>query len=374
MSNKLSLFEDSTAGQSDVQPSKLPRDLAILALGEIQGVGRVTAVKLFETTDITALFRASRDQVLWVASKAQIAAPDAFADVFCKKRDEALKCASETLEKYDRFGVKVIFDDDPLYPKALTSMADRPRWLIVRGNVELLNADRLVTLVGTRKPTQTGLKLAERVAKILVNHGFVIVSGLAEGIDAVAHREAVAARGQTIAVLGTGIFNDFPNATAPLRTPIINNGGALVTEFFDKEQYSKQHFVQRNRIQAALSPMTIPVEAAVPSGTLHTITFAKRYRKVVIGVRWEDQADTDLHAFLRDEGFEIVTIPAFDDPLLTSLGRSYDFAGFLQKSHLERNNAIVGRIVSFARRLIISESLSRLDVERIIRCLQEDAS
>jgi len=204
------------------------------------------------------------------------------------------------------------------------------------------------------------------VTKLLVQNGFAVVSGLAEGIDAAVHEQVLESGGQTVAVLGTGLNEDFPAATAPMRGPIIRTGGAIITEYFNKERYARQRFVQRNRIQAALSDVTIPVEADVPSGTLHTIRFAKQYGRLVLGVKLAGIADAALHHVLRDEGFQVVEVPESDDPFMDVISSRYAYAGFRQLSEAERRAAVVARVVRYARNTIKKEGLGTLEVRRIL--------
>lgn len=351
----------------------IPRDLALYALGNIAGVGHSTAVQLYDTVNFDSLFTASRGEVEWIAGTAHVAKPHAFADKFMANREAALEHADIELRGYRAASsLDLILDNDPRYPARLRDLSDRPRWLFVRGNIALLNSRRLITVVGTRQPSNSGSELASRVTSVLVDRGFAPVSGLAEGIDEVVHRTCVDRKGQTIAVLGTGIFNDFPATTAYLRNRILQYGGAIITEFFPKEQYSRQRFVQRNRIQAGLSSVTIPVEAAVPSGTLHTIRFALKYGRQVLGVRWDDAPESDLLRLLRAENAEIVAVPTSDDPFLSAIGRTYDYEGFARESQLARRNTQIERVVKFARQVIASESLTPIEVERMVKAIKQE--
>jgi DNA protecting protein DprA len=366
--------EDAPAAPVRAAGSIVPRvrrETAIIALGEIPGVGHNTAVRLYDAANFDSLFTATRDEVHWLAGSAKVPSPHAFTDSFMKFRDAALEQANDELIRFEASGIELILDTDSRFPKSLLSLFDRPRWLFIRGSVELLSSERLITVVGTRQPTADGVRLAIRLTRILMNQGFAIVSGLAEGIDAVVHRETLDNKGQTVAVLGTGIFNDFPAMTAALRAPIIQNGGSIITEYFPKETYSRQRFVERNRIQAALSPITVPVEANVQSGTAHTIRFAKQYGREVLGVRWEAQLPTPLHEFLLSEGFKVIAIPESDDPLLAALGARYDYRRFAQESLADRRNARIGRAIKFNQQLIRSEKLTRLERERFVKAILE---
>lgn len=374
MTSDFSLFNQNIA--DDTQPERsgqtsIPREVAVLALGEITGVGHSTAVNLYDDKNFASLFTANRDEVHWIAGNARIASPHAFTETFMVHRERALETAAHDLGRYEASGVELVLDSDQRYPQRLLALGDRPRWLFVKGNTDTLNSERLITVVGTRKPTQSGIDLAARVTTTLVKRGFVTVSGLAEGIDGEVHQRTIDHKGQTIAVLGTGIFNDFPATTAHMRGSIVQNGGAIITEYFPKEHYSKQRFVQRNRIQAALSNVTIPVEAAVPSGTFHTIRFAREYGRTVLGVKWQGAKDLPLHQFLREQGEPVVEVSPEDDPFLEALGRSYDYWHFLQDSEQARRKARIDRAVRFARSVIKGERLSDFEIDLMVRRIRE---
>lgn len=118
----------------------------------------------------------------------------------------------------------------------------------------------MIAVVGTRNPSALGIQYARKITALLAKNGFSTVSGVAEGIDAAVHRTALDFRAPCVAVLGTGISIVFPRTTADLRQRVVESVGALVTEYLPYESYQKARFVQRNRIQAALSHAVIPVE------------------------------------------------------------------------------------------------------------------
>jgi DNA processing protein len=371
MESEPSLFSQHAAARFDYDAigdtvPRVRRETAIVALGEIQGVGHTTAVKLFDNPHFDSLFTANRDEVLWIASAAGVDKPHAFADTFVSSRSEALGHANATLRRFEDQNITLVLAPSNAYPASLREIPDHPRWLFVRGNVELLSSPRLITVVGTREPSTYGKIMARRVAQLLVRNGFVLVAGLAEGIDAIVHEEVIRQKGQTIAILGTGMYNTFPPTTAQYRKSIVELGGAIVTEYFNKEQSSRQRFVQRNRIQAALSQMTIPIEAGVPSGTLHTVRFAKQYGKTVLGVKAIGVGDTPLHQLLREEGFQVVEVPEADDPFMAAIGSHYSYSDFKRDGEIDRRNSVVTRAITWVRRLIRNEGLGPLERKRII--------
>lgn len=164
-------------------------------------------------------------------------------------------------------------------PKALTftrlldSIHHAPKELFVRGTLPE-NRPPTVAIVGTRRPTRYGQEVASILARDLAKRGVVIVSGLALGIDAIAHRGALDAHGVTIAVLASGIDDITPRTNRALGEAIIEQGGAVVSEYEPGTPAFTSQFLARNRIVSGLSDAVIIVEAAARSGTLATATFA----------------------------------------------------------------------------------------------------
>ncbi len=188
-------------------------------------------------------------------------------------RERALQRANEQIERFAKDRVAVVFIGDPDYPPQLLDLASPPPWLFVQGDTSTLKQPAL-TVVGSREPSREGLWLSDYVGHCLGDWGAATVSGLANGIDQSIHEASIAANVPTIAFLGTGIQNDYPKGSEDLRNRIIEAGGAIATEYLPSESYSRANFVQRNRLQAALGRILIPVEWAAKSGTAHTVRFA----------------------------------------------------------------------------------------------------
>lgn len=179
--------------------------------------------------------------------------------------------------------VTLLFKNEPGFPSKLKNLPDAPEWLFVQGNLENL-AKHAVAIVGTRKPSDDGLFLTRYVVSSLAKSGFVTVSGLALGIDQIAHSESVRYQLPTIAVLGTGILQNYPKGSEPLRSKILHAGGTVITEYLPDQSYSAENFVRRNRLQAGLGDILIPAEWQIKSGTAHTVKFAHKYEKRIINV------------------------------------------------------------------------------------------
>lgn len=171
---------------------------------------------------------------------------------------------------------------DSAYPQSLLEIADPPNVLYVRGNAALLQK-RGLAMVGSRNATPQGLQTAENFAKTLAGRGFCIVSGLALGIDAAAHRGALAAGGETIAVIGTGPDRIYPARNKELALAIVEHG-AIVSEFALGTPAIAANFPRRNRIISGLSRGVLVVEAAPESGSLITARLAGEQGREVFAI------------------------------------------------------------------------------------------
>lgn len=167
-------------------------------------------------------------------------------------------------------GLSIVTLDDPVYPARLRAIELPPPVLLVRGSAGSLGAARAVAIVGTRRPTEHGRLLAARIAGAISRAGAAVISGLAVGIDGAAHSAALAERGPTVAVLGSGHERLFPRAHATLATSIVGAGGAVISEFGPRMPPSRHTFPRRNRLISALADATIVVEAGIRSGALIT--------------------------------------------------------------------------------------------------------
>jgi DNA protecting protein DprA len=205
--------------------------------------------------------------------------------------------------------IQIIFRDELSYPSRLRD-AEGPPFLFVQGNIDLLQRIASVAVVGTREPTDHGRSLAAAVTSTLTGAGYVVISGLAEGIDAEVHTACLDRGGETIAVLGNGLNVDFPASNRDLRRRILQSGGTVVTEYLLAESYSKASFVQRNRIQAALAGAIIPIECRRQSGTAHTIRFARELGRLLVGVEGRTPAPStnEVYDLLADTAAPVVPL------------------------------------------------------------------
>ncbi|HLY13126.1 MAG TPA: DNA-processing protein DprA [Candidatus Limnocylindrales bacterium] len=182
--------------------------------------------------------------------------------------------ATAITDRLAALGLTWLSIDDRSYPARLRFVEVPPPVLFIRGPATALSAHKVVAIVGTRRATESGRRIAARIANALARLGVVVVSGLALGIDGAAHEATVTAGGTTVAVLGSGHERLFPRAHARLADRIVETGGALVSELPPDSFPTQGTFPRRNRVISGLSDATIVVEAAARSGALITAAWA----------------------------------------------------------------------------------------------------
>lgn len=180
-------------------------------------------------------------------------------------------------------GIAVLTFDDDAYPVLLKQIGDAPPVLFIRGAFD--DADtRAVAIVGTREPTERGIRLARTLAQGLSEREFTIVSGLARGIDTATHRGALDANGRTIAVLGSGIRNIHPRENASMADEISSGHGAVISEFHPTAPPTGPNLMARDRVTSGLARGVIVVEAVRASGSLDTAKRARKQKRHVFAV------------------------------------------------------------------------------------------
>lgn len=177
--------------------------------------------------------------------------------------------------------MQIIQTEDSQYPEMLKDIKNKPQTLYALGDLKLLNQPA-VAVVGSRNMSEYGKKITKQIVKDLTNAGVCIVSGMATGIDTVAHTTCLENGGKTIAVLGSGLNRIFPPENKELFNRIVENGGLVITEYPENQIAQKQFFAIRNRIISGLSLATLVIEATYRSGTSITAQFAiKQGRKLL---------------------------------------------------------------------------------------------
>ena len=200
--------------------------------------------------------------------------------ISCWKNDSEHESEMKLAEKA---GVEIITLADDEYPSVLKEVHDAPLCLYVRGQMPSDN-DFMLGVVGSRRITNYGRSMSEHLSRAAAYAGWTVVSGLAYGTDAVAHKAVVDAGGRTIAVLGGGLARIFPQDHVPLAKSIIESGGAVISEFPMEFAPNRRSFPMRNRIISGLSKGVLVIEAGTVSGALITAKFALDQGRLVFAV------------------------------------------------------------------------------------------
>ncbi|MDH6060992.1 DNA-processing protein DprA [Chrysosporum bergii ANA360D] len=248
-----------------------------LAWTQISGVGPVLIRRLHEHFGTLA--------TAWNATKTELAAVEGFGiqtlekTVQQRSRLQPEKLLSEHLQQNPHFWTP----PEPDYPRLLLEIPTPPTVLYYRGQIEPLeNSGQkpLVGIVGTRRPSEYGIRWTRMISTTLAKNGFTVVSGMAEGIDTESHLAALKAGGRTIAVLGTGVDVIYPRKNQDLYNQILNQGFVL-SEYPAKTPPDRTHFPRRNRIIAGLARALLVMEAPDKSGAIITTTYANEFGRDV---------------------------------------------------------------------------------------------
>jgi DNA processing protein len=245
-----------------------------LALTLVPQIGPVQARQLLDVLGTAETIFKSKKSLLEKIDgigSVRAAAIRRFAD-FKKAEDE-----TAFLEKYK---IQTLFLTDEDYPKRLLHCYDAPVMLYYRGEAPL-NSSKIVSVVGTRNKTDYGKQLTDKFIKDLSEQQVLIVSGLAMGIDTIAHKAALRNKLATVGVLAHGLDKIYPPENTLLAKEMIQSGGGILTEFRSKTKPDKHNFPSRNRIVAGLADATVVIETDIKGGSLITAELAVNYNKDV---------------------------------------------------------------------------------------------
>ena len=241
------------------------------------GVGpRVTARLLEHFGSAEAIFDAPRRELALLRLT-----PEAIESIATR---ELFERAEREIENVRKLGGDIIVLDDGVYPPLLRETYDPPVVLYVRGTWAECLERPCVAIVGSRRCSTYGQNAALMLSRELAQRGVTIISGMARGIDAAAHRGALEAGGKTVAVMGTGLDQFYPRDHSKLALDILENGGALVTQFPLATPPVSENFPYRNRVISGLSLGVVVIEAAENSGSLITARLAMEQNREVFAV------------------------------------------------------------------------------------------
>lgn len=246
-----------------------------LSLTMVPNIGTVQAKILLQHCEAEEIFHAKKRFLEKIEGIGPVRAESI-------KKFDGFKRAEEEIRFIEKYKIKPLFLTDAAYPKRLLNCCDSPTLLFFKGEADL-NASKTVAIIGTRKNTEYGKQVTEKLVRELAPHGITIISGLAFGIDAIAHKAAVKNNLPTIGVLAHGLDQLYPAENAGLAKDMLKQGG-LLTEFRSKTKPDKHNFPSRNRIVAGMSDATIVIETDIKGGSMITAELANGYNKDVFAV------------------------------------------------------------------------------------------
>lgn len=247
-----------------------------IALGCVPGIGPVYTKKLLEHFgDAKAIFHARSTDLRGVKGMGK-------SRVNAIRRFNQFPLVEKEMAFMDKYGIRCLFYKDKDYPHRLATCDEAPVMLFYLGNTDL-NFGRVVSIVGTRSPTDYGRLAAARLIRDLAANGPLVISGLAYGIDTVAHKTALDNSLSTVAILGHGLDRIYPPENKSLAAKMIGQGG-LLTNFLTHSENSPHNFPLRNRIVAGMCDALIVVETDTDGGSMLTVKNASSYKKQIFAI------------------------------------------------------------------------------------------
>lgn len=229
------------------------------------------------TYDVLSVWHSAKE--IYNADKDLLRASQLFSDIQLRKMEITdLSIADKVISDCEEKGWKIVNYEDEEYPPQLRQISDFPLVLYVSGDVKCLTHEMPIGVIGTRKPSQYAIDVAETISIELAKRNALIVSGGAQGIDSVAHNSAMDAGGKTVVIMGCGLGYDYLSVNEPMRNRAEHNG-AVITEYPPYTSAKSFQFVQRNRITAAFCKGVLVVEAGEKSGSLSTANRVLKYNK-----------------------------------------------------------------------------------------------
>jgi DNA processing protein len=248
-----------------------------LALTQVPQIGCVQARLLtdqFETAE--SIFKAKKSHLEKIEGIGEVRAASIKSFDGFKEQEEEIKF----IEKYK---ITPLFLKDELYPKRLLNCYDPPTLLFYRGTANLNNS-KIISIIGTRSNTDYGKQMVEQIVEEIASLQPLIVSGLAYGVDAIAHKQSIKHQLPTIGVLAHGLDKIYPQTHTSLAKEMIARGGGLLTEFRKNTKPDKHNFPTRNRIVAGICDATIVIETGVKGGSMITAHLANSYNRDVFAI------------------------------------------------------------------------------------------
>lgn len=281
----------------------------LIMLGLVNNLGRRTILKLVDYINCYNVVSADFKDYISIIQENFISKKIYY------NYDEIRSKAQNIIEvcKKNKINIFSIFDDK--YPKKLTYIDEKPILIYIQGNVEILNENKNIAIIGSRKPSRKGYEIGTILSEKLAKEGYNIISGLALGCDTAGHRGSLLGKGKTAAVIPSGHEYIYPRINKDLYYQILQNDGSIVSELVPYSKPMKHDFVDRNRLQAAFSDGLIVIESDLSSGTAYTVKYGIEYGKLIGCSGHENIYDlkkTNLNKKLVSEG-NAIRISNFED-------------------------------------------------------------
>lgn len=311
--------------------------LYVLALQNVSRIGDITAKKLISHCGTAeAVIKEKRQNLLKIDGIGSITISDLFAS-------NHLEAAEAELNFIKTEGIKTHYFTENTYPERLKHCIDSPILLFEAGNINL-NNKHIISVVGARKITSSGIAFCEKLIEELAIFNPIIVSGFAYGTDITAHKAAIDKKLQTIGCLAHGLNQIYPKTHKKYMAAVENNGG-FFTDFGSTASFDRNNFLKRNRIIAGISEATIVIESAKKGGSLVTADIANSYNRDVFAVpgRTTDSQSVGCNNLIKQQKAHLLSTP-LDVPYLLNWQLENDIKPAVQKQlfvELDTNEKII---------------------------------
>ncbi|MFN8290092.1 MAG: DNA-processing protein DprA [Chitinophagaceae bacterium] len=275
-----------------------------LALTLVPNIGPVQAKLLLQHCEPEEIFHARKHFL----EKIEGIGPVRAASI---KKFTGFGRAEQEIAFIEKYRIKPLFLTDKGYPKRLLNCYDSPTLLYYRGEADL-NAARIISIIGTRSHTDYAKQVTDKLVKELSDRQVIIVSGLAYGVDALAHKSSVKNGIPTVGVLAHGLDQVYPPDHTGLAKDMIKQGGGLLTEFRSKTKPDKHNFPSRNRIVAGMSDATLVIETDLKGGSMITAELANGYNKDVFAIpgKINESKSAGCNYLIRSSKAQLITSAA----------------------------------------------------------------
>jgi len=272
-----------------------------IALTLVPNIGPVQAKILIDHFgDAESIFKATAKKLNAVENIGEVRAESI-------KAFDSFELAEEEINFIEKYKIQPLFITDKNYPQRLLKCFDSPALLYYRGNADL-NHSKIISIIGTRNNTDYGKQVTEKLITDFTDENVLILSGLAFGIDVIAHKAALQNNLPTVGVLAHGLDTIYPSQHKGLAKEMLQNGG-LLTEFMRQTKPDKHNFPRRNRIVAGMADATIVIETAVKGGSMITAELARNYNRDVFALpgKTTDSKSTGCNYLIKHKHATLLT-------------------------------------------------------------------